>query len=61
MAGATAADAASGFLAGAGGASMDHRAAALIHHQPGPALAGLPDATPPARSSSETSPARATP
>ena len=32
----TAADAASGFLVGAGGESMDHRAAALIHHQPGP-------------------------
>src|SRR5262245_11267461 len=31
-----AADAASGFLIGAGGATMDYRAAALIHHQPGP-------------------------
>ncbi|MGH8248180.1 MAG: hypothetical protein ACREUU_17300, partial [Gammaproteobacteria bacterium] len=30
------ADAASGFLIGAGGRSMDYRAAALIHHQPGP-------------------------
>lgn len=30
------ADAATGFLIGAGGASMDYRAAALIHHQPGP-------------------------
>lgn len=35
-AGATAADAATGFLIGAGGAGMDYRAAALIHHQPGP-------------------------
>ncbi|HEY6402056.1 MAG TPA: alkaline phosphatase D family protein [Blastocatellia bacterium] len=33
---ATSADAASGFLIGAGGATMDYRAAALIHHQPGP-------------------------
>ena len=33
---AVAADAATGFLIGAGGATMDHRAAALIHHQPGP-------------------------
>lgn len=31
-----AADAATGFLIGAGGATMDYRAAALIHHQPGP-------------------------
>jgi alkaline phosphatase D len=31
-----AADAASGFLIGAGGRTMDYRAAALIHHQPGP-------------------------
>jgi alkaline phosphatase D len=31
-----AADAATGFLIGAGGTSMDYRAAALIHHQPGP-------------------------
>ena len=31
-----AADAATGFLIGAGGESMDHRAATLIHHQPGP-------------------------
>jgi alkaline phosphatase D len=31
-----AADAATGFLIGAGGAKMDYRAAALIHHQPGP-------------------------
>ncbi|MGE0129001.1 MAG: alkaline phosphatase D family protein [Blastocatellales bacterium] len=30
------ADAATGFLIGAGGAMMDYRAAALIHHQPGP-------------------------
>jgi PhoD-like phosphatase len=29
-------DAASGILIGAGGTSMDYRAAALIHHQPGP-------------------------
>lgn len=29
-------DAATGFLVGAGGVSMDYRAAALIHHQPGP-------------------------
>ncbi|NBO63904.1 MAG: twin-arginine translocation pathway signal protein [Acidobacteria bacterium] len=29
-------DAATGFLVGAGGESMDYRAAALIHHQPGP-------------------------
>jgi alkaline phosphatase D len=29
-------DAATGFLIGAGGESMDYRAAALIHHQPGP-------------------------
>src|SRR5262245_18391974 len=35
-AGAIAADAATGFLIGAGGSSMDYRAAALIHHQPGP-------------------------
>jgi hypothetical protein len=35
-AGAAAADAAAGFLIGAGGAEMDYRAAALIHHQPGP-------------------------
>ncbi len=35
-AGAAAADAATGFLIGAGGATMDYRAAALIHHQPGP-------------------------
>ena len=35
-----AADSASGFLIGAGGSSMDYRAAALIHHQPGPG-AGL--------------------
>lgn len=35
-AGATAADAATGFLLGAGGPTMDYRAAALIHHQPGP-------------------------
>lgn len=35
-AGATAADAATGFLIGAGGATMDYRAAALIHHAPGP-------------------------
>jgi alkaline phosphatase D len=33
---AVAADAATGFLIGAGGAQMDYRAAALIHHQPGP-------------------------
>lgn len=32
---AVAADAAAGFLIGAGGAGMDYRAAALIHHQPG--------------------------
>ena len=31
-----AADAATGFLIGAGGAMMDYRAAALIHHLPGP-------------------------
>ncbi|MFN6203769.1 MAG: alkaline phosphatase D family protein [Acidobacteriota bacterium] len=29
-------DAAAGFLVGAGGESIDYRAAALIHHQPGP-------------------------
>lgn len=34
--GAMAADTATGFLLGAGGATMDHRAAALIHQQPGP-------------------------
>jgi hypothetical protein len=34
--GAAAADAATGFLIGAGGAGVDYRAAALIHHQPGP-------------------------
>jgi hypothetical protein len=33
-------DGAAGFLIGAGGRSMDYRAAALIHHQPGPG-AGL--------------------
>ncbi|MDX2031163.1 MAG: alkaline phosphatase D family protein [Blastocatellia bacterium] len=33
---AAAADAATGFLLGAGGATMDYRAAALIHQQPGP-------------------------
>jgi hypothetical protein len=30
------ADAASGFLIGAGGATLDYRAAALVHHTPGP-------------------------
>jgi alkaline phosphatase D len=35
-AGAAASDAAAGFLVGAGGPEMDYRAAALIHHQPGP-------------------------
>ncbi|MFN0121916.1 MAG: alkaline phosphatase D family protein [Blastocatellia bacterium] len=35
-AGAAAGDAATGFLIGAGGAGMDYRAAALIHHLPGP-------------------------
>jgi len=35
-AGECAADAATGFLIGAGGGEMDYRAAALIHHQPGP-------------------------
>ena len=34
--GPAAADAATGFLIGAGGESMDYRAAALIHHVPGP-------------------------
>ena len=34
--GAAGADAATGFLLGAGGATMDYRAAALIHHLPGP-------------------------
>lgn len=34
--GIVAADGAVGFLIGAGGRSMDYRAAALIHHQPGP-------------------------
>lgn len=34
-AGTIAADAATGFLIGAGGATMEYRAAALIHHQPG--------------------------
>ena len=33
---AAAADAATGFLIGAGGATMDYRAAALIHQLPGP-------------------------
>jgi hypothetical protein len=35
-AGPVSADAATGFLIGAGGAAMEYRAAALIHHQPGP-------------------------
>jgi alkaline phosphatase D len=35
-AGGAAADAATGFLIGAGGATMEYRAAALIHQQPGP-------------------------
>jgi len=34
--GGTAVNAAAGFLIGAGGAEMDYRAAALIHHNPGP-------------------------
>ncbi|HUT09431.1 MAG TPA: hypothetical protein VMY42_02960, partial [Thermoguttaceae bacterium] len=42
--GGTAVSAAAGFLIGAGGAEMDYRAAALIHHNPGPGgglLAGI--------------------
>jgi alkaline phosphatase D len=36
LGGSAAEDAATGFLIGAGGTAMDYRAAALIHHQPGP-------------------------
>ncbi|MBO0863293.1 MAG: twin-arginine translocation signal domain-containing protein, partial [Chloracidobacterium sp.] len=36
LAASAAADAATGFLIGAGGSTMDYRAAALIHQQPGP-------------------------